>query len=253
MSQSELPPAGEGSSVDPPHRWSMPRIVVSSIFIAGAYVFSQIVGLSLGLAVATRSGRAADAEEWLARVGGDGLALGILTLASAVVCLPAILWVTARVESHPLRFLGFAPVPWRALLVPCAALLGLLAAYETVNWMLGRPHVHPFVAEAYASAGSVALLALALVVAAPLAEETAFRGFLFAALRQHFGVAACAVVTALLWSVVHVQYDAVDQGYIFALGLLLAWARARSGSIAAPISMHAAVNLLAIAQVAIAA
>ena len=92
-----------------------------------------------------------------------------------------------------------------------------------------------------------------MVIAAPLFEEVVFRGFLFSMLRTRAGVVASAIATAALWSIVHVQYDALELSYIFALGLLLAWARARTDSLAAPIALHAAVNLLALTQVAMAA
>lgn len=232
----------------PVRRWSMRRVALSGLALLAVYLLAQVAGLAVAFALARQRGRAGDFGEWLDALSGDGLALAIVTIVSAVVCVPAVVWLTARVEQQPLRFLGCKVPPPRAFVLPGAALLALVVAYETAIAMLGRPDVHPFVRDSIASAGSVCLLVLALVVAAPIAEETVFRGFVFSVLSEHLPAAARALVAAFAWSVVHVQYDAFDQSYIFALGLLLAWARIHSGSLLVPIGLHAAVNLLTIAQ-----
>ena len=95
-------------------------------------------------------------------------------------------------------------------------------------------------------------LDVALLVAAPLFEETFFRGFLFRGFASSFlGVIGTVLVTAGLWALLHVQYDAYGIALVFALGLLLGIARARTGSLWVPIAMHSAANLVATIETAV--
>jgi uncharacterized protein len=98
----------------------------------------------------------------------------------------------------------------------------------------------------------VPLLWLALIVAAPLGEELLFRGFWFQGFtRSRLGVLGTIVITSLVWSSIHLQYDFYGCATVFASGLLLGYARYHSQSIIPPIIMHALMNLVAILQVVI--
>ncbi len=90
------------------------------------------------------------------------------------------------------------------------------------------------------------LLWIALIVAAPVFEEIFFRGFLFRGfLGSRLGSFGTIVVTSLLWTVIHIQYDLYDMASIFVIGLLLGLSRFRSRSLYVPIAMHAVNNLVA--------
>jgi len=103
----------------------------------------------------------------------------------------------------------------------------------------------------YQTAGFPLLLWLAVVVAAPLAEETLFRGFLFKGiLHSRLGGAGAVVLTALIWAVIHQQYDLYGVATVFAAGLLLGYARLSTNSIYAGLLMHALMNLIATIEVA---
>ncbi len=88
-------------------------------------------------------------------------------------------------------------------------------------------------------AGALAL-AYALV-GAPVFEELLFRGLGLAALRPRLGTAGAALLTALLFGVLH-GADPQAVPPLFALGLGLAWLRLRSGSLLPPLLLHAANN-----------
>jgi membrane protease YdiL (CAAX protease family) len=104
---------------------------------------------------------------------------------------------------------------------------------------------------AYQSAGFAPLLWLALVVAAPLAEEVFFRGFLFQGVRHtRLGASGAVLFTSFAWALVHVQYDSYEISTVFVLGLILGVARLRTNSLYTTIAMHALVNLLATLEVA---
>jgi membrane protease YdiL (CAAX protease family) len=90
-----------------------------------------------------------------------------------------------------------------------------------------------------------------VVVLAPLNEELFFRGFLFAGIsRSRLGGAGAILLTALLWAVIHIQYDWYGVSNIFVIGLLLGYARWKTDSIVPPILMHGLMNLLTTIQVA---
>ncbi len=102
------------------------------------------------------------------------------------------------------------------------------------------------------ASGTLWLLLLAVLVAAPIGEELLFRGFLLrgwaaSRLRAPGGV----VLTSAIWAGMHVRYDWVNIGSIFGLGLLLGYLRMRSGSTVPTIIAHSAYGLAATVQAAI--
>ena len=113
--------------------------------------------------------------------------------------------------------------------------------------MTGRAIVPPFVVDAYRSArnsGTIWILAIALVVAAPLAEEIVFRGFMFRGLAaSRVGMAGAILIPSAIWAVMHVQYETFYIVQIFMLGIVFGWLRWRSGSTLLTILLHALVNL----------
>lgn len=90
------------------------------------------------------------------------------------------------------------------------------------------------------------LIALVLVVGivGPMGEEVFFRGFVHGALRRRFGVAAGVVLSAALFSLVHVS--PVGLVPIFLIGVLLAVLYERTGTLAAPFALHAVNNTFAV-------
>lgn len=95
--------------------------------------------------------------------------------------------------------------------------------------------------------GGVRGLILALVAGsliAPLAEETFFRGFLFASLREHQGPLKAMVTTALLFTLFHLTPTAFVP--LFFLGCFLALLYHLSDSLLPSILLHATMNTLAL-------
>lgn len=83
----------------------------------------------------------------------------------------------------------------------------------------------------------------ALVVIAPLAEEVLFRGYLYGKLKAYVPALWGAVVTSLLFGLVHFQWNvAVD---VFVLSMFLCWLRSITGSIWAGILAHSLKNAVA--------
>ncbi len=85
-------------------------------------------------------------------------------------------------------------------------------------------------------------------VLVPIAEEIGWRGLLFPSLRRlRFSHIASNVITTALFTAVHlpsITEGAMMQSVVLLsiLSLTLGWLRARTGSLAAPIGLHAAFN-----------
>jgi uncharacterized protein len=94
------------------------------------------------------------------------------------------------------------------------------------------------------------IFGLIIALGAPLSEELLFRGFLLPALaKSRIGFAGAALVSTLLWTGLHYTYSIFGLVEIFVIGLILSWALHRTGSLWAPIIIHAVNNgALAIAM-----
>lgn len=107
--------------------------------------------------------------------------------------------------------------------------------------------------KAYGSASPRWLLWLAVNIGAPIFEEISFRGFLFKGLAaSRLRWQGATVITAVLWAVIHQQYDWYGLAVVFALGLLLGVVRAKTHSTVLTMWLHCLINLVATAQVAFA-
>ena len=84
---------------------------------------------------------------------------------------------------------------------------------------------------------------LALVIIPPIIEETIFRGFIFPAFSQKFGLVFGAIVTSVLFGFAHLQANV--SVYTFALGLVLCFMYVRLKSIFPGMALHMLNNYLA--------
>ncbi len=91
------------------------------------------------------------------------------------------------------------------------------------------------------------LLAIAtgmlLIVVAPFAEELFFRGFLYQAFRNSFGVLPGALLSAVIFGAIHLEFFKLVQLAI--LGVILALLFEKTKSLWSPIMLHALNNTLA--------
>lgn len=86
----------------------------------------------------------------------------------------------------------------------------------------------------------VVLAFVCLVVLAPLAEELLFRGYLFGKLSKHAPMWAAAIITSVLFGVLHGSWVVgID---VFALSLVLCTLRVITGSIWSPVVLHMVKN-----------
>jgi len=84
-----------------------------------------------------------------------------------------------------------------------------------------------------------------IVVLLPLSEEVFFRGYVFRFVSQRIGLRTGAVVSALMFALVHFNLS----GFLIyvGIGLVLAWVYVRSSSLVAPIIGHVIHNSIVLA------
>lgn len=87
-------------------------------------------------------------------------------------------------------------------------------------------------------------LGVLIVLAAPVAEEVFFRGFLFGGLRGRMSFWPAAVISGLLFGLVHLPGGPLQVPPLAVFGVLLAWLYERTGSLGPPILMHAIQNAI---------
>lgn len=92
------------------------------------------------------------------------------------------------------------------------------------------------------SALAVALGGVAAIIAAPIAEELFFRGFLFGALRRRRSFAVAGSISAAIFAAFHVI--PLLMPLFFVVGLGLAYVYERRGSLLASMAAHVGFNVI---------
>lgn len=87
------------------------------------------------------------------------------------------------------------------------------------------------------------------VVFAPVFEELMFRGVLFLGIVRRLGPLPAAIISSLLFAVVHTQYDAWEIVSVGIFGMACCWLTWRTGSIKSSIVLHMIYNGLVTAWV----
>lgn len=87
----------------------------------------------------------------------------------------------------------------------------------------------------------LALLALLVVVGAPVAEELFFRGLLLRSLRKRFGPGPAIAISAALFGLAH--FEPLQTVALAAFGAVLGWLAERTGRLGPGMVAHAVFNL----------
>lgn len=170
-------------------------------------------------------------------------------MAASLVAL-AVLVIAVKCRKFSLRdYFALNRIPRRDLVLGIACLTGLIAGVCALETLFGLDGGSKSVEATYRAArlaGMLPLLLLATVVAAPIAEELLFRGFLHRGwVPSWLGVSGTVVLTSALWAALHQQYNWLGILCIFLMGLIFGWMRQRSGSTTLTIALHALNNLFA--------
>lgn len=135
--------------------------------------------------------------------------------------------------------------------IVCLAVAGLLAGVTTFVFGDFTSSAGDAAAELTASAGRplVVVFAVMLALGAPIVEEIAFRGLVFAGLRKHgYAPWLAIVLSALVFSLFH--FEAARILVLAGVGVILGFLRWRTGSLGAGMVAHSINNLPAAILVA---
>jgi membrane protease YdiL (CAAX protease family) len=167
------------------------------------------------------------------------------------VLVAGLPWLARR----SLRELGLRGFDGRTL---AAGVVGTIAMYAATIGVAGVQfaftHAKPeeTAISLFTSTHNAALITsftLLATIAAPFMEEFIFRGFLFNALRRYAPVWAAALISGVVFGIVHGSLSAFLP--LAAAGIVLAYVYYRSGSLTAAMLTHALFNLVNVALLAV--
>ena len=186
---------------------------------------------------------------------GDGALLaaqamfdGLLLFVALGVASDWNFWPLAR----PLRLLGLRPFRLKAIWI----MLGTLVAYYIAAGLFAslvlKPDQEDIGGELGVGNPSIAIAiaaVLMIVLLAPVAEELFFRGFLFAGVRSRWSLWPAALISGLIFGLVHAPTGLTTVVPLATLGVALCWLYDRTGSLWPCVIAHMINNGLALALV----
>jgi membrane protease YdiL (CAAX protease family) len=162
-----------------------------------------------------------------------------------------ILGVLIGRDRNPVRLFGLRWENWPGGIL--FALGSLLAAYPVIFLPMALMHLagispEPQDAVEYLSgardfADRLPMILMAVAVA-PVAEEVIFRGYLHGVLRKYAGRWISLLVTSLIFAAMHGHLPALVPLFLLAVALVLVYEK--TGSLWAPILMHATFNTVTV-------
>jgi uncharacterized protein len=232
----------------PPRIWKFWGTALWGLFIFAGMFVGQIAVVAWFV---LRRGGPIDVAAAIHVVGG-GLTISL----SVIMGLPAVLaalWIAIRISRTPFtEYLALRRPSWTELLIGAVALSVLVMGWDLLSRAVGREIAPGFMAEVLNSAradGALWLLVLAFCVAAPVSEECFARGFLYRGWSESFlGPIGAIILSSLVWTALHLQYDWFFFGEVFSIGLLLGYLRYRFQSTWLTIFVHGLNNAAAVVQ-----
>jgi membrane protease YdiL (CAAX protease family) len=185
-------------------------------------------------------------------VVGGGLTISL----SVIMGLPAVLaalWLAIRMSRTPFAdYLALRVAAWTHFLIGIAALAVLVMGWDLLSRATGREISPGFMGDVLKSAqndGALWLLVIAFCIAAPVSEEFFARGFLYRGWSETFlGPAGAILLSSIVWTALHLQYDWFFFGEVFSIGLLLGYLRYRFNSTWLTVVVHGLNNSAAVVQ-----
>ena len=213
----------------------------SSPFLFVAQLFVVIIFLLANPEILSNQANLTD-------IAYNGLLLSTATIVSGIAGLGLIVvFIRVRKNIGIREYLALHPIGWKTILSIMGITVLLLILSEVAGIFLGQGSDSGtnFIVDAYNTAVFPALLWIAIVIFAPVFEESFFRGFLFIGFsRSRIGAVGAIILTAFLWSILHIQYNIFGMMVIFILGLILGYVRLKTNSLWSSITLHASWNFL---------
>jgi uncharacterized protein len=248
LNPESLPPVMTATAERPPRVWKFWGTVLWGGFIFAAMFIGQIVPVVLIVLWKVGSLDLGAAAHMVS--DGKILSLSVLFGLPAVV---AAVWLPVRLSRTLFAdYLALRLPSWQNLLIGIVAMAAVVMGWDAVSRATGHEVTAGFMGEVLQSAtadGALWLAVLAFAVAAPMSEEFFARGFLYRGWSESFlRVPGAIVLSSLVWTSLHLQYDWFFLGEVFSIGLVLGYIRYRSQSIWLTILLHGLNNLAAVVQ-----
>jgi len=232
----------------PPRIWKFWGTALWGLFIFAAMFVGQIAVVAWFVLV--REGPV-DMAAAIHIVGG-----GLTIALSVIMGLPAViaaLWIAIRISGTQFAdYLALRRPSWTELLIGVVALSVVVIGWELLSRATGHDVTPGFMGDVLKSAradGALWLLVIAFTVAAPVSEEFFARGFLYRGWSESFlGPTGAIILSSLVWTALHLQYDWFFFGEVFSIGLLLGYLRCRFNSTWLTVVVHGLNNLAAVVQ-----
>ena len=155
-----------------------------------------------------------------------------------------ILWLLRRRKINLSKYLGLYHFDRNALIYSLVAWLILYLVLTVYSYVFQITPPEEFIK--LMKATPFVLNFLMVVICAPIVEELLFRGFLLSQLKTtKLGINGSIILTSLIWTSIHLQYDLLLLIPIFFLGLLLGYLMHKYNSLYLVIIVHAVHNLQA--------
>ena len=225
------------------YKWSM--LLLLPLWVTAAYTVSNFIVALFILALSLFHMSLDDVLRPAVLQTSIATVIYIMTIA-IVIGIPHIWRRTTSLKILGLQRLpswtdiGLAPVTYIVYAVTIYVILQAIT-----SWIPGFPigQAQDVGFDAYGSRFDNMLAFVTLVIMAPIAEETLFRGYLYGKLKNSVPAIVAAVATSLLFALAHGQWNVgVD---VFVLSLILCGLRSLTGSIWAGVLVHMIKNGIA--------
>jgi uncharacterized protein len=239
-------------AVRSPRPWGPWATVGWSIMCLVA-LFGVQIAVEIIFVIVRIAGHPGAAPDDLSAIGAelstDGNMLAAATLASTPVVV-GLVTLLIWIRGCPIReYLGLKRPSARSLTVAIAGLAVVLVGTDLTSYLLGRPLVPKVMVDFYCNSW-LPFLVFAVVVLAPLGEETLFRGFLYKGIASsRAGPITAIVVSTMIFALIHFQYDWYGVLGVGVMGLYLGIVRYGSSSLLLTMVLHAIANMVATAEI----
>ncbi|VIO75623.1 hypothetical protein CI1B_60020 [Bradyrhizobium ivorense] len=243
-----MPPAAVEPPPLPPRVWKFWGTALWGLFIFGAMFVGQVAVIVY--CVLLQGGPLS--VEGITHVVADGLTISLSVLAGLPMVLLA-LWVAIRTTRIPFAdYLGLRWTSSKNIIIGIVAMAVLIGGWDMVSRAAGREVLPGFMGDVLKSAqadGALWLLVIAFAGAAPVWEELFARGWLYRGWSEsRLGPYGAILLSALVWTLMHLQYDWFFLCEVLSIGLLFGYLRYRTGSTWLTIVLHGLNNLAATIQ-----
>lgn len=237
-----------------PGRLSYGPLAAMLVTVSTYFASQVIAGIVLSLIPLLTGWNQTELDEWLTNsVGAQFLAVALV----AATTLGIILWFLRMrnvklpgigLKRPGLRDVWYGAIGYGLYIMAFIVLLQIVAAAAPG---LDLEQEQDLLFDRQTTGPALWLIFISLVMLPAIIEEIVFRGFLYSGLRSRFRVIPAAIITSLLFAVVHLQAGSgnpllwVAALDTFVLSAVLIYTREKTGGLTSPMLIHFTKNSLA--------